>query len=506
MRMGKFLSIDRTFGPAFPRIVSLVERLASFPRINALVEQFGYGSMNQFMDALERNCGSYLIEPRREVPGGDNPAVLFANHPLGGVDTVAAMRLLLADGEPFKMLTARVVEVPPAAQSYVVPVDTSGKDQAFNGRAMAKVLRGFGRDYSRLFVFPSGLSSRFDLSRMAATDPDWSDAFCRIALRANANLIPMWFSGHCGPLYYLLCLLFGRMGRVALPSEFLKPKTQPLVARIGVPIPAQSTVYFGDQRAAALRAATYSLEANAGSDPWSWSQDKLTTRHDGATYEVSVLSADAVDRESVLALRRECLGQAEWSEADTLAEHIIAYAGSRCVACCRILPWSKLYPALLGHVSTVQSVFVPDAQVRRDDRVVEFDELCVHPDWDEPGLVERLGNAVRSAVFASSDTTIGIGVVDLAGHNPVLASAQFEFARRIAPSPLSHHFAPKAALVGASPHHDFRPERIRYDQQPELTGLPAILRTHLALGAKFGPSATWTEREARASVLATISR
>lgn len=503
--MAKFLSIDRTFGPRFPRAVSVVERLALFPRINELVEQFGYGSMNQFMDALERSCGSYRIDPGRKVPSGADPCVLYANHPLGGVDTVSAMQLLLADSKPFKMLTARVVEVPPAAEDYVVPVDPSGRDQAFNGRAMAKVLKSFGRDYSRLFVFPSGLSSRFDVRRMAATDSPWSDAYFRIALRANANLVPMWFSGRCSPTYYLLCLLFGRMGRVALPREFFRPKTQPLVTRIGVPIPAKSTVYFGDQRATALRAASYSLELDTGADTELWSPHTPTNRGPSATYQVSVLAPDAVDRDAVLALRGACLGQDEWSEADNHAEHVLAYAGSRCVACCRILHWNKLNPALLDHVSTVRSVFTTNRSALHSHHVVEFGELCIHPDYDAPGLVDLFGNAVRSAVLGSSDTSIGLGVVCLAGHNPILASAQFEFARRSAPSPLSLHFTPKTPLVGASPHHDFRPEHIRYEQEPTASGLPRSLLNHLAIGARLGPSAKWVQRASRASVLAILS-
>jgi hypothetical protein len=416
------------------------------------------------------------------------------------------MRLLEAGGEPFKLLASRVTVPPPSVEDYVVRVDPTGRDKALNRQGLTAISKGFGRDYSRLFVFPAGLASRLDPSKMRVTDSAWSDAFCRIALRANANLVPMWFGGHNSAAYYVLCLLLGRLGTVALPAEFFKPKRQPLVGRIGIPIPARSTAYFGDLRLSALRAATYSRATGGGPpDLGLWSQSEPEDRQKAATLEVSVLAADAVDRDSILALRRECLGEDDWSETDLRAKHILVTGPSRCVGYCRILPWDDLNPPLLRRTSAVHSVYVPDARFLRDHRVVEFDRLCLLPGYDRLALAESLGRGLRSAAFASNVPTLALGVVRLAGHNPVLASAQFEFARRTARCPHWERFAAREELVGASPHHDFQPERIRYDQPPQVAGLPSIIQTCLALGARFGPSASWRQFGGSASVLVSIS-
>ncbi|RYE11131.1 MAG: hypothetical protein EOP22_01230 [Hyphomicrobiales bacterium] len=504
--MYKFLSIDRTFGPKYPRAIALVERLALFNRINALAEACGHGTMHEYLEGMGEAGGIYSTDPVRHIPDCETPSVLYANHPLGFADGIAAMRLMLADGQSFRMMAARVVDIPPAAQPYGITVDASGRDKAFNGRAMARILREFGRDYSRLFVFPSGLTSHLELPSLTPTDQPWSDAYWRIAQRASANLIPLWFSGRASWSSYLLFLLLGRSGRVALPHEFFRRRKDPLIVRIGAPIPAASTVFFGDQRAAALRAASYGLETNPGPDPALWAPDAPADPQPVTSCEIAVHTPEDVNRNSILALRRACLGEDAWTDADGLARHVTFYADSRCVAACRLLDWGSIDQVTLDRVSAVHSVFVPDATTLRDHRIVEFGELCVQPGFDDPILLDQFASALRTAIFASGEVTAAIGVVSLAAQNPVLAAAQFEFARRNAPSPLASHFKPKQELITPSRHHDFHPSRIRYDEQPSPNALPSALRNHLALGARLGQSANWAQRGSRASILATMTR
>lgn len=500
------MSIDRTIGPRFPRVIALVERLALFNRINAVAEACGYGSMNDFVEGMGGHCDTYRTEPPRRLPGAETPSVLYANHPLGFADGIAAMRLMLAEGNLFRIMAARVVDVPPGARAYGIPVDGSGRDKAFNGRALAKVLREFGRDYRQLFVFPSGITSDIILPNLTPTDREWSDTYWRIAKRADANLVPLWFSGRCSLTCYLLCLLLGRSGRVALPREFFRRRKQPLVVRIGAPIPAKSTVFFGDQRAAALRAASYALETNPGPDPALWSPEVSPDRPPVTTYRIAVHAPGDVDTSSILSLRRSCLGEEEWTETDRLARYVVVYADSRCVATCRLIDWSRIDPAALDRVSAVRTVFAPDAAIERDHHVVEYDELSILPGFEYPELLDQFASALRTAIFSSADVTTAVGVVSLAAQNPVLAAAQFEFARRRAPSPSGAHFKARRELITRSRHHDFHPGRIRYVQEPALGALPMALRIHLALGTRFGPSANWSQRGSRASLLGTLGR
>lgn len=505
--MSKFLAIERAIsvGPHLARFIPHLEAIASFPRINNLVERYGDGSATQLLDELEHYCGRYQIEPSGEPARGTVPSIFFANHPLGGADAVAAIRLLQAGGEPFKLLASRVVEPPPSLKDHIVRVDPTGKDRILNMRSLTKISRGFGRDYLRLFVFPAGLCSRLYPVRLIVSDPAWTEAFCRIAVRANANLVPVWFSGRNSALFYLLCLLLGRMGTVALPSEFFRPKRMPMVCRVGIPIPVKSTTFFGNQRLSALRAAVYSLEGGVAAGRAPRPRSDRAERPAPDVSDVRALTADAVDRQEVLALRRECLGDDEWSEADAVATHLVAFGASGCVGYCRVLDWRELDPALLRRISPIHSAFVPDAGVLQDRRIVEFGHPCVAPGFDEAALTQSLWGGLRSKVLASNDRTLAIGLVSLAEHSPVLASAQFEFVRRISPCARTQRFLAREPLVSASAHHDFRPEEIEFDQAPQVAGLPSIVRTYLAVGARFGPSAVWRDFGRRPSVLISFS-
>lgn len=506
MAVSRFLAIDRVIspGPVAARLVPLVEAIASVARINRLVEGNAGKPLLEFLVEMERHGGRY--EVRQEdlcVPAG--PLVFFANHPLGGADSVAALRLLSVRSTDFRFLASRAIQPPPLLAPYLVRVDPTGSNKRLNVQSLGRISRGLGRDFFDLFVFPSGLCSHLDLGRRVVTDPPWMDGFARIASQSNASLVPVWFGGQNSWLYYVLRLTLGRHGTIALPAEFFRRKRQPLIAKIGASIPSRSTVFFGNQTLAALRASVYSLSVAEDSR----TRAEPAPASPSAGYGLSgepprsrALASTAVDRERVLAFRHRS-GAERWSETDELATHIVASTASGIVGYCRLVDWSRADPATLGRISALHSAYVPDPGLARANRIVEFDMLRVAPGHDGLTVVQSMWRAIGAEVLAGTPASLVLGVLGLEGHNPILASAVFEFARRSSASPLLRGFIPRRVLVDRSPHHEFTPARIEYEREPLRTELPEMVRTCLALGGRFGPSCA-TPDDGRAGVLVSV--
>lgn len=504
--MDNFLSLGRALpgGAVNTKAVQLIERLVRVPQLNKIFAN-SHTSAVTLLTVLQQHCGEYVIE-RAMGQGGERPRVYFANHPLGGADIVAALKILGEQDTPFRIIANHVISPPSCLKKQVISVDPTGNDKALNRRSLAYLLRGFGQDYKNLFVFPSGICSRFDPFQMVVTDPTWYDTFLRIGLRANADFVPVWFGGRNSTLFYAFCLIAGRLGGIALPSEFFKQKQHPLLCKIGIPIPTKVVNVFGDQAMSGLRAAVYSLEReNQPTTPRPLPAPNLHREKNSGTVRVQAYTADEVDRATVMRLRRNSFGEDNWSECDAAATHLLAFGPEECVGYYRILNWNQLGADDRRRISPAHAVFDIKWDVPHELRIFEFGRFCISQRANGIGVARSLWRGLRDYVTADSGPAVALGIISLDNHNPIAASAMFSVARQLSTCRLTNRFVAKVPIILKSPHYTLRPDQINPTVEPNIDGLPSIVRTYLSLGARFGPSARWTDFGCRPSVLTSIT-
>jgi putative hemolysin len=177
-------------------------------------------------------------EDLQQIP--DSGAVaMVSNHPYGGIEGLILAQLLFARRPDVKImanyLLGRIAEL----RELFILVDPfataeSRRRNLAGLRQTMTWLAGGGA----LAVFPAGEVAHLDLRRRRVVDPPWDVRLARIVLRAACPVVPVYFTGHNGPLFQIAGLVHERLRTLLLVRELLKRRGSTIEVRIGRPIPA----------------------------------------------------------------------------------------------------------------------------------------------------------------------------------------------------------------------------------------------------------------------------
>jgi putative hemolysin len=229
-----------------------------------------YSCVNQADDAgqiWERILQSlnviYQVAPEdlANIPN-KGPLVVVANHPYGGIEGVILAALLRSVRTDVKVMANQVLCTFPALRDSLIPVDPFGNQASarYNVRGL-KAAIGWLREGGALVVFPAGEVAHLDVNQLAITDPYWHEAIGAIVRRTSAAAIPVFFTGHNGPVFQLLGMVHPLLRTVMLPSELLNKRNHVFQVRIGHRLsPQRLSAFSSDAEITAyLRWRTYLL-------------------------------------------------------------------------------------------------------------------------------------------------------------------------------------------------------------------------------------------------------
>ncbi len=192
----------------------------------------------------------------------EGPAIIVANHPFGLLDGMVLGAILSGRRRDFRILTNSLLASIPQLREFAIPVDPFGGSEAVLAnrkplRESIQWLRGGGL----LAVFPAGEVASLRPGRFGITDPDWTENVVRLAQRANAPVVPVFFHGANSPAFHLAGLVHERLRTLLLPHELLNKANSIVRASIGSPIsPDRLAGKDGIENATAyLRARTFML-------------------------------------------------------------------------------------------------------------------------------------------------------------------------------------------------------------------------------------------------------
>lgn len=263
---------------------------------------------------------------RIEIPESDleripaeGPVVVVANHPFGGVEGIVLLALLERVRPDFKILANFMLGRIPELRERFIFVDPFGA--ANSARSNIRPLRqsfGWLKQGGVLGTFPAGEVSSVDLRTGKVRDPEWMPATGRLVRHSGAVVVPVFFSGHNGPLFQLAGLVHPRFRTLMLPRQVINKRNREIRLHIGRPIPPREIREFSDDRSLTnyLRLRTYVL---AGREPPPGPRRRFLPRRkplDGASALEPV--ADPVDpsalQSEVAGLEEECrlLSSAEY--------------------------------------------------------------------------------------------------------------------------------------------------------------------------------------------------
>ena len=263
--VAKVMNLDK-FGFLGTSMGWVVLKTTKLSVINKEYEKRKHMTAPQFIDSILK-----AFEIDFEIPEDDlkripktGAFITISNHPLGGIDGMILLKLLLSKREDYKVIANFLLQRIEPLQPYIMPVNPfeDHKEAQSSTKGIKEAIMHL-RDGKPLGIFPAGEVSTYRDERMIVDRP-WDPAAMKLIQKAKVPVIPIYFHAKNSTFFYRLASVSDILRTAKLPSEMLSQKKRKIKVRIGNPINAQdleeiSTV---ESLTAFLRRKTYML-ANA---------------------------------------------------------------------------------------------------------------------------------------------------------------------------------------------------------------------------------------------------
>lgn len=162
--------------------------------------------------------------------------ITVSNHPLGGIDGILLLKLMLEQRNDFKIIANFLLHRIEPMKPFIMPVNP------FEDRKDAKSsLAGFKKSILHLKeghplgIFPAGEVSTYRDGKLVIDKP-WEEAAMKLIHKAEVPVVPIYFHAKNSKLFYKLSQISDTFRTAKLPSELLTQKHRTIQVRIGRPI------------------------------------------------------------------------------------------------------------------------------------------------------------------------------------------------------------------------------------------------------------------------------
>lgn len=193
------------------------------------------------VDFLDRILEEFQIkfeipeEDLKRLPK-DGAYITVSNHPLGGIDGILLLKLMLEQRKDFKIIANFLLHRIEPLAPFIMPVNP------FEDRKDVKSsIAGFKnsilhlRDGHPLGIFPAGEVSTYRDGKLVVDRP-WEEAAMKLVKKAEVPVVPIYFHAKNSKLFYKLSKISDTFRTAKLPSEVLTQKRRTIKVRIGKPI------------------------------------------------------------------------------------------------------------------------------------------------------------------------------------------------------------------------------------------------------------------------------
>ena len=199
--------------------------------------------------------------------------ITISNHPLGGVDGILLLKLLLGIRPDFKIIANFLLHRIAPLKPFIMPVNPfeDHKDAKSSTAGFMQAIRHIRNDLP-LGIFPAGEVSTYKDGKLVI-DKDWEESAMKLIQRAKVPVIPIYFHAKNSKMFYRLAKLSDTLRTAKLPSELLSQKRRVIKVRIGNPITVKAQEEHNDLNSftSFLRRKTYLL-----SKPYDKETKKIT--------------------------------------------------------------------------------------------------------------------------------------------------------------------------------------------------------------------------------------
>ena len=162
--------------------------------------------------------------------------ITISNHPLGGIDGVLLLKLMLEREPDFKIIANFLLHRIEPMKKYIMPVNPfeNHKDAKSSVIGIKETLRHLS-DGKPLGMFPAGEVSTYKDGRIVV-DKAWEEGAIKVIRKAQVPVVPIYFHAKNSRFFYFLSKINPILRTAKLPSEVFSQKNRVIKVRIGKPI------------------------------------------------------------------------------------------------------------------------------------------------------------------------------------------------------------------------------------------------------------------------------
>lgn len=216
----------------------LLMRATRISTMNRFYDKHQHLSAPEFLDAILKH-----YEIQFDIPEADlkripkqGPFITISNHPLGGIDGVLLLKLLLSQHTDYKIIANFLLHRIAPLKPYIMPVNPfeNHKDAQSSILGFKNALKHLKEGHP-LGVFPAGEVSTYREGKLLVDKP-WEEAALKLIRKAEVPVVPIYFHARNSRLFYQLSKINDVFRTAKLPSELTSQRRRPITVRIGQPI------------------------------------------------------------------------------------------------------------------------------------------------------------------------------------------------------------------------------------------------------------------------------
>ena len=216
-----------------------------------------------FLNGVLDDCNIKFEIPEEDLKRipKDGAFITVSNHPLGGIDGVLLLKLLIEGRADYKIIANFLLHRIEPLKPYVMPVNPfeTRKDAKSSVAGIKSALLHL-REGKPLGIFPAGEVSTYKDGKLKVDKP-WEEGAVRLIKKAEVPVIPIYFHAKNSRLFYFLSKISDTLRTAKLPSEVISQEGKVIKVRIGKPISVKDQKEYKEIAAFSefIRKKTYML-------------------------------------------------------------------------------------------------------------------------------------------------------------------------------------------------------------------------------------------------------
>ncbi len=213
----------------------IILKILKISTINKIYNRNKHLSNLEFLDALLKEFKIRFEIPEEDLKRlpKDGAYITVSNHPLGGVDGILLLKLMIEQRSDFKIIANFLLHKIEPLIPYIMPVNPfeNRKDIKSSVTGFKNALLHLKEGHP-LGIFPAGEVSTYRDGKLLVDKP-WEAAAMKLAKKAKVPIVPIYFHAKNSPLFYRLSKISDTLRTAKLPSELLTQKNRVIKVRIG---------------------------------------------------------------------------------------------------------------------------------------------------------------------------------------------------------------------------------------------------------------------------------